>query len=618
MLDTFIAGLLHGNIYALIAVGMSLIFGVTNVANFAHGSVCAIGTMLGWFLGAQLGWGIVPTLLAVIIITALLGLVINLLVVGPLAGGPPIAALLATMAVAMILDSLSQLIFSPRTRKFPELLPTHNLQLGGVHFGTSSVTMLILTVAAMAALWAFLRFGKSGRAIRATAQDPEAAKQIGVPVKRIRHLSFIIASGLGGMAGVFMGLFNPSVNPSTGMVSGLAAFVAATIGGLGSIPGAVIGGALLGVVEAFGVYFLGGSYRDIIVFGVFLLVLLIRPTGLLGRAHSIDTEPLTKTFLAGARPITPPWWAPLAVLAVVALLPLVFGNRWGPVLAGVGTQVFAYAIAAVGLTVIAGGGGQIVIGQAGAMAVGAYGSALLAIDLGWPFLVTVLAGALIAAVVCSLLTFPIWKLGGHYVAIATIAVGFITIAILRVIEPVTRGVNGLYGIPYPSIFGLQLADTRSIYWLDLAFLALILVIVTRLMGSHLGKVISAVGADPVAAESLGVRAASYKSLAYAVSAACAGVAGALLAHQYTYIEPNQFDLNMSTILLAIIVLGGLRSAWGAVVGALVLIGAPELLRTVFEDVDWFVQTLPQARILAYGLILILIIRFRPQGLFQRK
>ena len=618
MVDTLIAGLLHGNIYALIAVGMSLIFGVTHVANFAHGSVFAIGTMLGWFFGAELGWGIWPTLAAVIVITALLGWLINLLVVGPLAGGPPIAALLATIAVAMILDSFSQLIFSPRTRKFPELLPTHNLQLGGVHFGTSSVVMLILTMLSMTALWAFLRFGKSGRAIRATAQDPDAAKQIGIPVARIRHLSFIIASALGGMGGVFMGLFNPSINPSSGAAAGLSAFVAATIGGLGSIPGAVLGGLLLGVAEAFGVYFLGGSYRDIIVFGSLVLVLLLKPSGLLGKAHAIDSEPLTGTFLGGGRPMKLPWWGNLVIVAFFAALPLLFGSALGPVVAGVGTQVFAYGIAAVGLTVIAGGAGQIILGQAAAVAVGAYGSALLAIDLGWPFLVNVLTGGLIAVVVCSILTFSVWKLSGHYVAIATIGVGFITIAILRIAEPLTRGVNGLYGIPYPSIFGIQLFDARSIYWLNLVFLIATLVIVNRLMASHMGKAISSIGADPVAAESLGIRAASYKGLAYAISAFFAGIAGALLAHQYTYIEPSQFDMNMSTILLAIIVLGGLRSPLGAALGALILLGVPELLRTIFEDVDWFVQALPQARIVAYGLILILIIRFRPQGLFQRK
>ena len=263
MIDTLIAGLIHGNAYALVAVGMSLIFGVTNVANFAHGSVFAIGIMLGWWFAAVLGWPILPTLLATLVITSLLGLLINVSVVGPLSKSPPIAALLATIAVGMILDNGSQLVFGPQTRAFPQILPTHNLQLGGVRFGTSDVVMLAITLASMAGLAVFLKVGKSGQAIRATAQDPDAARQMGIPVRRIQNLSFIIASALAGVAGIFVGLFNSNINPASGASAGLAAFVAATIGGLGSMPGAVIGGLVLGLAEAVGVYWWGDGVRDL-------------------------------------------------------------------------------------------------------------------------------------------------------------------------------------------------------------------------------------------------------------------------------------------------------------------------------------------------------------------
>ncbi|MDR1768685.1 MAG: ABC transporter permease [Propionibacteriaceae bacterium] len=614
MIDTLIAGLLHGTIYALIAVGMSLIFGVSNVANFAHGSVFALGTMLGWLFGGALGWGFAPTLAAVVALTGLLGWVVDVLVVGPLAGAPPIAALLATLAVAMILDACSQLAFTPQTRAFPELLPTHNLQLGGVHFGTSSLALMAATGAAMAALWAFLRYGKAGRAIRATAQDIDAARQMGIAVARIRHLSFAIASALGGMAGVFMGLFNSSINPSSGAGAGLSAFVAATIGGLGSIPGAVAGGLVLGVVEAVGVYTFGGSSRDIIIFGALVAVLLLRPSGLMGAAAAVEGEPLTGTFLGGGQPVKPPWWGMLAALGLAALVPLL----WGDVGAGIGTQVAAYAIAAVGLTLVAGGAGQIVLGLAGPIAIGAYASALLAVDLHLPFLAALPAGGLAAAVVSSLLTFPVWRLSGHYVAIATIGVGFITVALVRLAEPLTRGVNGLYGIPYPDLFGVRLVSTSQLYLLDLAVLAVAWLVVQRLTASHLGKAIRAIGSDATAARALGVDASAYKALAYAIAAFFAGLSGALLASQYTYIEPGQFDLSMSTLVLTIVVLGGLTSPLGAVVGSVILVGVPELLRSVFEGVPQVLDLLPQARVISYGLILILVIRFRPQGLLVRR
>jgi len=205
------------------------------------------------------------------------------------------------------------------------------------------------------------------------------------------------------------------------------------------------------------------------------------------------------------------------------------------------------------------------------------------------------------------LTFPVWKLGGHYVAIATIGVGAVTVAIIRIAEPITRGSYGLTGIPFPKIFGQTLFSQSSLYLLDLAVLLVTLLVVTRIRASHLGKAVASIGSDAVAAESLGIRPSAYKAVAYALASFFAGLAGALMAHQYTYIDPSMFPLSMSILVLTIIVLGGLNSPLGAVVGSIVLVGAPEFLRIV-----------PEWRIIGYGLLLILIIRFRPQGIFVRK
>jgi len=169
----------------------------------------------------------------VLVVTGVLGLLINILAVRPLAKAPPIAALLATVAVSLILDNVAQLVFGPRVRPFPAALPTNNLQLGGLRFGTSDVVMFGITIVVMAALATYLKFGRSGRAIRATAQDPDAALQMGIPVPRIQNLAFVIASGLGGLAGVFVGMYTSNVSPTSGAAAGLTAFVAATLGGLG-------------------------------------------------------------------------------------------------------------------------------------------------------------------------------------------------------------------------------------------------------------------------------------------------------------------------------------------------------------------------------------------------
>lgn len=603
MIDTLFSGFIHGSAYALVAVGVSLIFGVTNVVNFAQGSLVAVGMMLAWYFGAVLGWPIIPVVLIVALITALIGWCINAGIIAPLEGRKPIAALLATIGVGQILDNGLQLIFGARTRPFPKLLATNNLQLFGVRFGTSDIVMILFTIIAMLGLWLFLTYGKSGRAIRATAQDPQAAQQMGIPVQRIRNLAFVIGAVLSAIAGIFIGLFNSNINPMNGGTIGLTAFVAAAIGGLGSIPGAVIGGIVLGIVEAVGVFWFGDGAHDLITFGALIIILILRPQGLLGGSHDVKSEPMTGTFLAGSKPIRLPWWANTILAIVLLATPFFFSDY----LAGIGTQVAVYAIAAVGLTLISGSAGQTILGLAGPVAVGAYASALLTTQAHWPFLLALLSAGVIAALFASILTFPSWKLSGHYVAIATIGLGAVMVALIRVAEPLTHGSLGITGIPFPSVFGIVLNSQQKLYLLDVVVLLLALIIVLRIQHAHLGHVFEAIGSDQEASEALSIRTGAYKALAYAVAAFLAGIAGSLIAHQYTYIDPTIFNSNMSLLILTIIVLGGMNSPIGAVLGSIILIGAPELLRVV-----------PEARILAYGALLIIVIMFRPQGLFARK
>ncbi len=604
MLDTIISGLVHGNVYALVAVGISLIFGVTNVVNFAQGSVVGFGAMLGWWFIGVLGWPWWVGLVAVGIASALIGYLINLAAVRPLIKAPPIAALLATFAASMVLDNLSQIIFGADTRAYPEPLPTDNIALGGVRLGTSDLVAFGFTVLAMAGLWAWLTFGRDGQAIRATAADPDAAQQMGVPVARIQNLSFMLASLLGGVAGVFFGMFSAVVSPLSAAFTGTVGFIAAAVGGLGSIVGAVVGGVLIGLLEAIGVYTFGDGFRDLFIFGIFLVMLLVRQHGLFGARHATSQEPMTGTFLGAGRSIALRWWHWLVVAAVAAVGVPLLG---GPVLSAVGTQVAIYAIMAVPMTLLAGSTGQISIGQAAPVAIGAYASALLVMRLDVPFLLALPLAGVLAALIATFITLPIWRLGGHYVSLATLALGFVVLAVIRNWDQVTQGAYGLTGIPAPEIFGLPLLTARGHYLLDLAVLAITLAITIRLRTSHLGIVLASVGSDEVAARSLGIHTRDYKALAYAISAFFAGLAGSLLAHQYNYLDPTVFPIQMSVLVLTIIVLGGLNSPFGAVIGSIVLVGLPEALRIA-----------PDARILLYGMIMIAMIRFRPQGLWTRR
>ncbi len=598
MLDTLIAGLLRGNVYALGAVGISLVFGVMNVINFAQFSFFGLGAMLAWFFVAQQGlpfWAALPLVIA---ICGAIGLLVNITVVRPLARFLPLAAMLSTYAVSQILDNASQVAFTAEFRVFPQVLPTSNLHIGSMRFGTSDLVMLGVTAAVMVTMGAFLRYGKVGQAIRATAQDQEAALQMGIPVGLVQHVAFVIASALGGLAGVFIALYVGIANPTSGLNTGMTAFVAATLGGLGSLPGAVVGGFVLGVLEAYGIHFFGDSAREIITFAILIVVLIVRPGGLLGKVPLISTEPLTGTFLGKGRPLRIPRWVWPALLVVGGLVvPLVAGDY----VLTTGTQVLVYAIIAAGFTVTAGQAGVMALGQAGPIAIGAYASALLTLHTPVTFWAAVPLAGLVAAVIASILASPIWGVKGHYISIATLGVGTVIVALIRLLQP-----QGVYGIPMPSWGDTLLATPRAFYLIDFGVLVVTLLVMWRIRGSHLGKVISSVGSDEVAALASGVRVRDYKALAFAVSAFFAGVGGSLLAHQYTYIDPTIFTMLMSLLVVTIVIMGGVSLPYGAVVGAIVLIGAMELLRFT-----------PELRIIVYGLVLILVVRFRPGGILVR-
>lgn len=598
MFDTLIAGLLRGNVYALGAVGISLVFGVMNVVNFAQFSFFGLGAMLAWLFVSELGLPFWVALPLVLLICGGLGLLINVTVVRPLAKFLPLAAMLSTYAVSQILDNASQIAFTAEYRPFPKVLATSNFHIGNMRFGTSDLVMLGITAIVMAVMAAFLKYGKTGQAIRATAQDQEAALQMGIPVSQVQHIAFVIASALGGLAGVFIALYVGVANPTSGLNVGMTAFVAATLGGLGSLGGAVVGGFVLGILEAFGIHFFGDSAREIIVFAVLILVLILRPGGFLGKVPLLSTEPLTGTFLGKGRPFTIPRWGWVAAFVVVGVLVPVFGDNY---LLTTGTQVLIYAVIAAGFTVTAGQAGVLALGQAGPIAIGAYTSALITINLGIPFWVAVPLSGISAAVLTSILASPIWGVKGHYISIATLGVGTVIVAIIRLVLP-----QGIYGIPMPSWGDTLLATPVAYYLIDFAVLVVTLWVMSRIRGSHLGKVISSVGSDEVAALASGVRVRDYKALAFAISAFFAGTGGSLLAHQYTYIDPTIFTMLMSLLVVTIVIMGGVGLPPGAVVGAVILIGAMELLRFT-----------PELRIVVYGLVLILVVRFRPGGVLVR-
>ena len=600
LFDQTVNGLVIGNIYALIAVGLALIFGVAGLINFAHGSVYMVGAYVGWLCVARAGLPLWIALPIVVAACALLGVIIERFGLRALASKARIAPLLGTIGIGLILDQLAQLIFGPFPQAFPNSLPSRRIPIGGVSIGALDLVIAAISLAGGAALWAFLRFSRLGWAVRATAQDREAAQQMGVDVNRVNALVFAIASALGGVAGVLVGMYFGSVYPTMGFQAGLKGFAAALLGGMGSVPGAIVGALLLGVIESYGVALLGASYRNLFAFAILLGVLVLRPGGLFGSRRGLPPEPLTGTFVAPNRALRIPGWLGWVLVVSALGLPLVVRD---PYLLQMLTNAWIYGLLALSLTLVSGVAGQTSLGHAGLLAIGGYASALLAVRLGWPVALAIPAAALMTALLGTLLVFPAFRLRGHYMAIATLGIGEIVSLTVLNWASLTNGAVGLSALPPLSLFGRALVTTEAVYWTSLAALLLAFAVQQRLDRSHLGRTLRAIREDEVAAQSFGVGLDRYKALAFGVGGFAAGLSGALTAHQYSYINHETFGNTISILGLTMAILGGMGNALGAIAGAVILIGLPEAFRFLGD-----------ARMLFYGVVLLLLICYRPQGL----
>jgi len=598
--DYTVNGLIIGNIYALLAVGLALIFGVSNLINFAHGSVYTIGAYIGWTCITYLHTPLPVTMLVVIAGCALLGLAIERICLRPLQNAPQIAPLLATIGISFVLDQLVQMIFSPDPRALPMQLPDWRIPLGRGTIGSLDLLIAAIGVASAAVLFSFLRFTKLGWAVRATALDREAAQQMGVDVNAVNRTVFAIASALGGISGLLVGMYYNDISPAMSFQATLKGIVAQVIGGVGNVPGAIAGSLLLGLIESWGVALFGTSYRNLFAFLFLILILVLRPNGLFSSARRHPPEPMTGTFIAPSRPFRAPRFS-LAALAGLALaLPLVVH---APYLLQTLTNAWIYALLALSLTLVAGTAGQVSLGHAGLLAIGAYASALLAIDLGTPIVLAILAAGLITAVLGTALVYPAFRLRGHYLSIATLGIGEIVALTILNWESLTRGPIGISAIPPLSLFGLPLESAEAIYWFALVVVLALAMLQTRLLRSHLGRTLRAVRDDDVAARAYGIAPNRYKTLAFAFGGFVAGIGGAITAHLYSYINHETFTSEISILALTMVILGGMGNVLGALLGALALIGLPELFRVTAEY-----------RVLIYGVTLLLLIRFRPQGL----
>ena len=285
ILQYCINGISIGSIYAIIALGYTMVYGIAKMLNFAHGDIIMVGAYICYCVTNYLGMPPILGILASMAVCTLLGIVIEGLAYKPLRGTPSLAVLITAIGVSYFLQNAAQLIWGSNPKSFTSVVSTIKpfLLFGSLTITGEVLVTVVVSVVIMLALTWFTSSTRIGKSMRAVSEDRDAAQLMGINVNKTISITFAIGSALAAVAGVLMSSSIPVLQPTTGSMPGIRAFTAAVLGGIGSIPGAMLGGVLLGIIETFAKAFLSTQFSDAIVFGVLIIILLVKPAGLLGK-----------------------------------------------------------------------------------------------------------------------------------------------------------------------------------------------------------------------------------------------------------------------------------------------------------------------------------------------
>ncbi|MCK9920304.1 ABC transporter permease [Microbacteriaceae bacterium K1510] len=604
LIQILVGGVFQGCMYALLAVGFSIVFRVTGVIGLAQGAFAIVGALVAHTLGMSYGVPIWAAAILSVIITTTLSAVIGTAAFVPgLSRLSHSNMLMLTAGHLTFLEGLILVLWGNQPYTLPAFSGERPLMIGGIAVQTQGLWIIGTTICVVFALRHLLQRSAFGRALRACAENATAASLVGVSVERMSLFSYCLAAAIAAIAGIVVAPAT-SLQFDTSTLFTIFGFIAVVIGGVGSFPGAIAGGLLLGIVSQLATAYVSSLFSSALSLGLLLIVLLWRPSGLLaaGQTRRPDVRDEPRAWNGVVRIEGRAAWLLSALAAGVALcLPALVpeGSVFSSlVIAGI------LFIAVMGLDLVMGYTGQVSLGQAGFVAIGGYTAGFLTTQYDVSPLLGLLAG-MVLSLLCSLvLALVTVRLRGLYLALGTLSFGLLIDACAIGLDGITGGPSGLVGIPAFSVGSFSFDSPVAMYYLVAGIIAVLFIFLTGALRSDFGRALQAIRTDQLAAAALGINVFRYKLAVFAMSAVMASMAGSLYAFYFRFLSPEMVSTKLSLELVTMLVIGGEGTLFGPLFGAVLLTVLPTLF-----------QSLAQFKLLATGGLMVFFFLCLPEGIY---